>query len=209
MLEFPQTTEFGKKTPKQKFYDKADIPASVRSRFAAEIENIVWRNKFSADTLRVEQGEQVTEIELLYISLRQKFVSKAVLETMVAAIPYHLIFLLEFANEFQLRAAYSLPRDKLFWYASPWLPYNALSLRVLGLNLDTIYENFVRQIAEEKLRGNESPQIAAERELARLALQKRIASLSKKLRTERQFKRQAEINRELRDVKRELAALDY
>lgn len=209
MLEFPQTTEFGRKVPKQKFYDNADIPAPIRRMFVVEIESIIWRNKFSSSTLNVEQGCGVTEIELLQITLRQKSLSKPLLETIANTIPYHLIFLLEYFEEYQLRIAYSPPKSNLVWYSTQWQPYDALSLQVKGLNLDGIYDNFVRQIAGEKLTAGESLQADVERENARIALQKRIAALSKKLRSEKQFKRQVEINRELREVKAQLAARDY
>ena len=75
--------------------------------------------------------------------------------------------------------------------------------------MDGIYENFVRQIAGEKLSVGESLQADVERESARNALQKRISALSRKLRAEKQFNRQVEINRELREAKAVLAALDY
>ncbi len=71
MLDFPQRTEFGRKTPKQKFYEHGDIPAAIRRMFVEEIASIVWRNKFSSSTLHVEEGGKVVEIELLQISLRQ------------------------------------------------------------------------------------------------------------------------------------------
>lgn len=208
MLEFPQTTEFGRKVPKQKFYDNANIPASIRRMFVVEIESIIWRNKFSSSTLNVEQGCDVTEIELLQITLRQKSLSKPLLKTIANTIPYHLIFLLEYQEEYQLRVSYSPPKGNLVWYSTQWKPYDALSLQIKGLNFDDIYENFVRQIAGEKLAKGESLQADVERENARIALQKRIASLTKKLRSEKQFNRQVEINRVIRSAKAELAALN-
>ena len=208
MLDFPQTTEFGKKVPKKRFYDNADIPGHIRRLFVTEIESVIWRNKFSSSTLNVEQGASVTEIELLQISLRQKSLSKAVLETIPRIIPYHLIFLLEYLENYQLSVAYSPARGKAVCFSTQWQAFEALSLQIKGLNLDEVYENFVRQIAGGNLTRGESLQADVEREKARTALQKRIASLSRKLRAEKQFNRQVEINRELRGLKAELAALD-
>lgn len=208
MLEFPQTTEYGRKIPKQKFYDKANIPAPVRRMFVAEIESVIWRNKFSSATLRVEAGEYVNEIELLQIILKRKELSRQILETIAAAIPYHLIFLPEYEGEFQLRLAYSPARGKYFWYETPWQAWERLKLKIDGLNLDSVYENFARQIGGAKLAGGDSLRKAAERERAREALRRKIASLAGKLRAEKQFNRQVEINRELRAARAELAALE-
>lgn len=106
MPDFPEATEFGKKIPKQKFYEHADIPSPVRRLFVDEIDSIIWRNKFSADVLNIATGQKVSEIELLHITLRQKSLSAAVLGIIAKAIPYHLVFLLEFAGDLQLRVSH-------------------------------------------------------------------------------------------------------
>lgn len=208
MLEFPQSTNFGKKIPKSKFYDNADISAALKRMFATEIERVVWRDKFSIETLNVEKGEEVTEIELLQITLRQKSISRPLLEIIVSAIPYHLIFLLEYLDELRLDAAYSPARGKRLWYSSGWRPADALSLEIRGLNLDAVHENFIRQIAGDKLPRGESLRADVERERAIMALQKRIAALTRKTRSEKQFNRQVEFNRALREAKAELLRLE-
>lgn len=209
MPDFPTATEFGKKIPKQKFYEYADVPAPVRRMFVGEIDSIVWRNKFSAEILNITAGQKVSEIELLHIVLRQKSLSAAVLGIITKAIPYHLVFLLEFAGEFQLRAAHTLDNGKQVWYESAWFPWEKLPLALDGLNLDAIYENFVRQIAGEELPETGSANLDEDVQLAsaKAALQKRIAGLAKKVKTEKQFNRRAEYNRQLRLLKAELAAL--
>lgn len=208
MPDFPPATEFGKKIPKQKFYEHADVPASVRRMFVDEIETIVWRNKFSAAVLNLATGQKVSEIELLHITLRQKSLSAAVLGIIAKAIPYHLVFLLEFAGEFQLRAAHKLDNGKQVWYESPWSTWENLPLALDGLNLDVIYENFVRQIAGDRLSESSSASLDEDVKLAaaKAALQKRIASLAKRVKTEKQFNRKVEYNRQLRQLKAELAS---
>lgn len=210
MPDFPAATEFGKKIPKQKFYEHADVPASVRRMFVDEIDSIIWRNKFSADTLNIATGQKVSEIELLHITLRQKSLSAAVLGIIAKAIPYHLVFLLEFAGDFQLRVSHRLDNGNQVWYESAWLPWNRLPLALDGLNLDVICENFVRQIAGEELSETGSASLDEDVKLAtaKAALQKRIASVAKRVRTEKQFNRQVEYNRQLRQLRAELTALE-
>lgn len=208
MQDFPKSTQFGKKIAKQKFYEHAYIPPAIRHMFVDEIEAIIWSNKFSAETLNIAAGEKVAEIELLRIVLRQKAAGTVVLETIAKAIPYQLVFLLEFAGQCQLRIAYLSADGKRLWYQTEWQPYESLPLALQGLDLDAVYENFVRQIAGDSLPDSGRLEKDAALGKARSALQKRIAALAKKVVIERQFKRQVEYNQQLRKLRAELARLE-
>lgn len=82
-----------------------------------------------------------------------------------------------------------------------------MSLAISGLSLDAVYDGLVRQIA--RLQGEswsavysiaENIQRSAERE----KLQKQIAALENKIRKEKQFNRQVEMNAELTRLKKNL-----
>lgn len=79
-------------------------------------------------------------------------------------------------------------------------------MRIDGLNMDTIYENLVRQIAGNKLakENNESLKDTVERQAAREKLEKDIAKLRAKIRKEKQFNRQVELNKQLKAFLKEL-----
>lgn len=187
MPDFPKSTQFGKKIPKQKFYDHADIPAAIRRMSVDEVEAIVGSNKFSAQTLNIAASEKVGEIQLFQAILRQKRLSLDVIEAMASAIPYRLVFLLEFSGEFQLRIRHASQSGKRLWFQTAWLPGDSLTLALQGLNLDAVYENFVRQIAGPDLPDTGNLEADIEQGKARTALQKRIASLGRKVVTEKQF----------------------
>lgn len=78
-----------------------------------------------------------------------------------------------------------------------------------GLGMDAIYENIVRQIADDALAENkqESLQDSVERELKRQVLQKKIKALEGKIRKEKQFNRRMKMNGERKQLKKELGAL--
>ena len=40
MLNFPATTEFNRKIPKQKFYENIDIPNQIKRQFVEKIKGI-------------------------------------------------------------------------------------------------------------------------------------------------------------------------
>ena len=66
MFDFPQTTYFGKLIPKTKFYDKLTIDKKVERSFIDQIASVRWVHKLSADTLNVEKGSIVDEVEVYH-----------------------------------------------------------------------------------------------------------------------------------------------
>jgi 23S rRNA maturation mini-RNase III len=71
--------------------------------------------------------------------------------------------------------------------------------------MDAVYENFVRQIAGERLQNQTGDlREAVERDERRQKLQREIAALENKIRREKQFNIQVALNSELRRLKKEL-----
>ena len=54
MLDFPAKTLFGKVILKAKFYEKLAVSSVVKRALVNDIAQIVWRNKFSPETLNVQ-----------------------------------------------------------------------------------------------------------------------------------------------------------
>ena len=130
-------------------------------------------------------------------------------------IPYHILFLLEYEGKYQAWTAYKEAAgsgSNAFkvgtYYHTDWMEESALPLKPDGLNTDQVYENFVRQIAGEALsRADETLKESVERDKRRQELQKQIAVLQVKVRREKQFNRQVELNGHLKQMKKELEEL--
>ena len=86
------------------------------------------------------------------------------------------------------------------------MPEEKLQLTINGLNMDTVYESFVRQIAGDKLQtdSSESLRESVERDEKKKQLEKQITALEKKMRREKQLNRQMEMNAELKKLKKML-----
>ena len=79
-----------------------------------------------------------------------------------------------------------------------------------GLNIDAVYENFVREIAGDALQAatsQESLKVSVARDDRRDNLQKQINKLQAKIRKKKQLNRQMEMNAELKKLRRELEKL--
>lgn len=211
MLNLPQTTEFNKRVPKQKFYEHLAVNAKIKSLFAAQIKTIYWRNKIAASTLNITAGSTLPELEVFEVKLNTPDISEAVLRQIDLAIPYYILFLLEYDGKYKAAISFKeVTENKNIkvnnYYYTSWFDEQDLPIKMEGLNIDTVYENFVRQIAGQSLEKHENTNlkqsIAKADEKAKL--QKQIALLENKIRKEKQFNKKIELNMELRKLKKDL-----
>ncbi len=214
MLELPKSTEFNKRIPKQKFYENMDISPALKKVFAEQVKIIYWRNKIATSTTNLAAGADVTELEIFEIRLNSPIPDDSLLRQIDREIPYHILFLLEYQGKFQAWIGYkeaASSGNKAFkvngYYHTDWLEEEELPLKLEGLSVDKVYENFVRQIAGEKLQAEnaeESLKESVARNEQRQALQKQIDALKVKIRKEKQLNKQMQMNAELKKLRKEL-----
>lgn len=217
MIGLPKTTEFNKQIPKQKFYEKMDISPALKKIFVEQVKTIYWRNKIAASTMNLLAGTNVTELEVFEICLNSPIPDDSLLRQIDKEIPYHILFLLEYRGKYQAWIGYKeilASGNKEFkvneYYYTEWLFEEDLPLKPEGLNVDAIYENFVRQIAGDKLKTKnvgESLKESVVRDEQKQVLQKQIAKLQAKIRKEKQLNKQMQMNTELKKLKKELEVM--
>ena len=215
MLGLPKSTEVNRRIPKQKFYENLTISPTLKRVFVEKIKVIWWRNKIAAATTNLAAGETVTELEVFEVCLSAPHLDEAVLRQIDKEIPYHILFLLEHEGRYQAWTAYKEAAASGInafkvgtYYHTDWLEESALPLKLDGLNIEQVYENFVRQIAGEALSGtSETLKESVERDERRKELQKQIAVLQVKVWREKQLNKQVLLNAELKRLKKELEEL--
>ena len=208
MLNLPQTTEFNKRVPKQKFYEHLPANTKIKSMFAAQIKTIYWRNKIAASTLNITAGVTLPELEVFEVKLNTPDINESVLRQIDLAIPYYILFLLEYDGKAAISFKEVTENKNIKvnnYYYTNWLDEQDLPLKMEGLNIDTVYENFVRQIAGQSLERQENTNlkqsIAKADEKAKL--QKQITALENKIRKEKQFNKKFELSMELKKLRKE------
>ena len=217
MIGLPKTTEFNKRIPKQKFYENMDISPVLKKVFVEQVKIIYWRNKIAASTTNLAVGSHVTEIEVFEVRLNSPVLDDSLLRQIDKEIPYHILFLLEYEGKYQAWIGYkeaAASGNKAFkvngYYHTEWFEEDELPLKLEGLNVDVVYENFVRQIAGDKLKtesASESLKESVARDEQKQALQNQIATLQAKIRREKQLNKQMQMNTELKKLKKELEAM--
>ena len=214
MLRLPKSTEYNKRVVKKKFYEKLDVNSKLRNIFITQIQSVRWLYKIAPATINLAPGKTVSEIEIFEIKLTGPNLDKRILPLLDKGIPYHSLFLLEFEGRYQAWATYKEISVKgnskiCGYYSTGWEEESKLPLKLAGRDIDTVYENFLHQIAGEALtaRKGETFKERVERDARSQKLQKRINALERKKRAEKQFNKRLEINSEIKKFKMELKGL--
>ena len=214
MIGLPKTTEFNKRIPKQKFYENIDVSPALKKVFVEQVKTIYWKNKIATSTMNLAPGNDVTELEVFEVRLNSPVLDDSLLRQIDKEIPYHILFLLEYEGKYQSWIGYkeaTASGNKAFkvngYYHTEWLSEDEIPLKVEGLSIDAVYENFVRQIAGDKLKtetAGESLKDSVARDEQKQLLQKQITALQAKIRKEKQLNKQMQMNNELKKLKKEL-----
>lgn len=202
LLQYPESTLFGKTVPKKYFYDQLEVSSKMKQRFVNDIEEIIWLYKLAPTTLNVRKGDNVSEIEILLCPLKDVECPVDVFKFISQKLPHHLVFILQYGDSYRLLIQYG--QDS---FVSPWSPRTELALKIEGQTLDRIYDGFVGQLTGIGNRDSESLQeiIRLKKEIKKLS--DKIETLQRQIRKEPQLNRQLEMNGEARALKKQLEEL--
>ena len=202
---------------KAKFSEKRPVSSPLKRVFVEQIERIQWQSKIAPSTTNIAPGEQVQEIEVFVIRLNQRSLDTKVLSQIDKEIPYHILFLLQYGDEQQAWIGYKEESQTTpgtfkpgVYYHTQWLPQEARPLKLMGLNMDALYENLIRQVAGDRLAEESDTydiQESIQRDKRRQRLQREIDALAKKVQAEKQFNRQVALNERLKQLRAEYEAL--
>lgn len=215
ILNFPASTLVDKLAPKTAFYKHLEINARLKTRFVEDVERIEWLYKQAPSTMNVDDGKVVHEIVVFRVLLKAEDTPDDVFLTIDRQMPRHVVFLLQYADRGRLLLNYKEWADVdktrfniLKTFRTEWMPLAEVKLELTGSSLDNIYEAFAGQIS-----GFGTTNAADTKQI--LALQEEITrkrraaeALQKRVRNEKQFAKQMELNCEARALKREIAKLE-
>ena len=210
---FPKSTEFNKKIPKTKFYEYLELGRKVKDSFVQDIESITWANKIAPSTVNLAAGETVTEIQVFRIILKQSDFNKDVLKIIDEQIPYHILFIVCYRDKEQAWIGYkeqSGSESRAFkvdnYYHTAWQKPEDLSLAIEGLNMDAVYENFVKQISAASAQVQWNDDLSAKENTAKIEerkkLQKQIEKMERQLKKETQPRKKFEMHQRLQKLKK-------
>jgi hypothetical protein len=214
MIQFPLSTIVNKSVPKTAFYRHLDVNARLKARFVEDIDRILWWAKLAPSTLHVEDGKTVHEITVFHVTLKCEDVPDDVFLTIDKQMPRHILFVLQFEDRYRLLLNYKEWIDEskgmfriIQTFRTVWTDSETLQLAIEGSTLDKVYESFAGQISGFGTTNAADTKCIIELRQQLAQKQRAVEALQKKVRAEKQFNRQMQLNAEARNLKRELAML--
>ncbi len=204
MLNFPAKALVGQNMPKEAFYKHLSLSSELRDKFVSDVKRLVLEYKLSPDTLNIEKNGKTTEILVISIELKKQELDYRIVENIARQNAHKLLFLLKFQEQGQLALYYG----KL--YKTDWMmPLIDLRLEARGLNLDSIWEGFIEQIALQENIIPSCDSLTVDEKLKKqdtiLKLQKEIDKLERLSRSEKQPKKRFELYTRLQGLKKKVA----
>lgn len=214
ILSYPASTLVDRPIPKNAFYRNATITPRMKARFVEELQELRWAYKLAPQSLNVEKGKDIEEIELFHATLKQSTIPTELLQFIDKTLPQFIIFILQYQDRYCLLCNYKrfatqdhTRCDIIETFATEWstdLP----TLAIQGRSLSAIYENFIRQIAGKAL-GDPTQPLGEQvnKKQQREALLKEIERIEKAIQHEPQFNRQLELNQRLKELRKQFEQL--
>lgn len=196
MPNFPITAEFNRLIPKQEFYENLSVTPDLKRVFIDQ--KMMWYGI----SLSVCRGTDTSSFGSL--SRTSKISTSAMVSPAARFIVSAAILFLQqitlilrgYGGKYQAWMAYkeeTASGSNAFkagiYCHTGWLPESELPLKIDGLDVDNVYESFVRQITGDASQtdNNETLNESAERDKRRQQLKKQIAALQEKVRKEKQL----------------------
>lgn len=219
LFEYPEKSRFGRKIPKNKFYENVTFNRKLKEKFINQIDKIIWKHKLAPNTLNLDATDEVPEIVVLDIFLKNEEIEQALLEIIDNAIPLPIIFHLHQKNKIKIKAAYKRPSVSAnnnwiveSYLESDWELLNTITKQSIpqALNLGKLYEAILLALIPVEFKNNKKTRNIAE-QISTInqvkLLKKEIEQLTLKFNKEKQKNRQFEINKKIKLKQKELSKL--
>ena len=214
ILSFPTSTIVSKPVPKNAFYGRSN-DSSLREFLTREFEGIVWLYKLVPATLNVEDGEYVHEIDVFYCRMKEDKYSIKPFSAMDELLPRHTVFIIEYGGKFDLLMHHkemSVVHGEQKWKCGIGeqkrdVLIESNTLNIQGQSMDAVYNGLLSQISGLSVSTKEEYKEQVDLRKQIESIQKQIMTLQKRIKAEKQFNRQMELNTEVRQFRKEMTLL--
>ena len=199
MYGLPHTTEIRKQLPKKAIYAKFELKPAQRDGFDADVSRIDIVAVISPTTVPAfASGEIIKEFYVLDVQLKKKDYDEKNIAMLSKLIPQNILFALQYEDETQL----AIYHTKLI--KSDWKSTTDTDIRLSGLNLDTVWENIIKDIGEIHVQEGKTLTEQIQEDERLRVLKRQIEELERKCRTEKQPRRRLELYEKLTTLKKQL-----
>ena len=196
MYGLPHTTEIRKQLPKKAIYAKFELKPAQRDGFDADVSRIDIVAVVSPTTVpAVAAGESIKEFYVLAVQLKRKEYEEKNIAMLSKLIPQNILSALQYEEQTQL-AIYHTKLIRL-----DWKPTDETTIGIIGLNLDTVWENIIKAIGEIQVQEGKTLMEQIQDDEQRTKTLKLIADLEKKMAKETQPRKKRELFEQIKRLK--------
>lgn len=195
MIELPKECIVDKFIPKKIFYEKISLSSNLKQEFVDKVDRIYWKYKISEDTLNISKTENVEEIEIFELTLKEKVNCQNIIKVITRNIPYIILFEICYNDEVQYAIKYN---DDI--YFTNW--NEKINFNFNGIDLNVVYENIIRSVTNISGQDNNiDKELEKDKKLKKI--QKEIERLENKMKAEKQFNKKVELNKNILELKKQ------
>lgn len=208
-LNFPTSTIVARNVPKNAFYKraKAQRTTALRTFLTEAFESILWLYKLHPSTLNIADGQQVHEIDVFYCKMSTTHIDERLLSELDMLLPRHTLYIMERDGSTDLMMfpktinaqGHIVQNGKMETWTN--VDLSATPLTITGHDMDMLYGDFLGKLSHLNTQTGAEYAKAAEQRKQQELLKRQYAALQKKIKNEKQFSRQLEMNRELKALK--------
>lgn len=198
MYGLPQSTKLNRPLPKKSIFAKFNMSTANRAKFDADIRRLAIIGEISSTTTNITAGENVAAFYVIQVILRIQDYDKKNITLLAKLIEQNLLFVLEYEDKARLAVFHT----KLL--QSCWVPLEELTIALLGLNLDAVWENIIIQIGDVKIEQGNTLDEQLRIDEKRAKLRRKIEQLERRARSEKQPRKKFELAQEAKLLKRKL-----
>lgn len=200
MIELPKECIVDKFIPKKIFYEKVSLSSNLKQEFVDKIDKIYWKYKVSEDTLNISKTENVEEIEIFKLTLKEKVNCQNIIKVITRNIPYIILFEIYYNDEVQ----YAIKHNDDIYFTN-W--NEKINFNFNGIDLNVVYENIIRSVTNISEQSN-NIDTELEKDKKLKEVQKEIERLESKMKAEKQFNKKVELNKKINEMRQLLKELE-
>lgn len=206
MFDLPVASRVDRIIPKTKFYERVPISTAIRDEFTGIIGRITWLYKLAPATLNIPASDSIEELQIFLVELKTKDMPIKALSVIDKAIPYPILYVLQHQDSTCYIIQHKLD-SRRHYYKTEWNQLPDLSFT--GGSLEAVYQRIITSFIaiDSEVDDDRSFEEIITTNTQRDQLQKEIAALENKIRSEKQFNKKVELNTELQRKKHKLNQL--
>lgn len=213
LYRWPTAARFSRRIPKDKFYGRGKARTAVKERFVAEVDRITWAYKLAESTVNLPDSDAVPEVQVFEVEAKGEDVSDQVLRAIDTAVLSPVIFEVVRDRgghrEMRMVAAHKTlgagaPVVSKY-FGTHWMPVEEGRVPLpTAVSLEALYKALLEPLTGVSVRPDDSVVAVSERLKLVARLEREVATLERKIRTEKQFNRRVELRRGLTMKQQEL-----